>query len=84
MPRPMLLTGSGSRPVDGARVTNTRAYGNAGYGICVDYNDATLRQAVRLATVTGKLLLGESPRDRNRELLNATNQQPPTWGKRKP
>ena len=69
--------------VDGARVTNNQAHDNAAYGICVDYNDAAFRQAVRLATVTGNNCWNNA-RGIAVGNYNATNLQPPTWGNANP
>ncbi len=69
--------------VDGARITANRAHDNGAYGICVDYNDPTFRQTVRLASIAGNacwnnlrgIAIGN---------FNATNLQPPTWGNANP
>lgn len=69
--------------VDGARLANNRAHDNAGYGLCADYNDASFRTSIRLATITGNAcwnnLRGIAVGN-----FNATNQQPPTWGNAHP
>ncbi len=69
--------------VDGASVTNTLAHNNTGYGLCLDYNDATFAQAVRLCTVAGNRCWANT-RGISIGNYNATNSQPPTWGNAHP
>ena len=69
--------------VDGACLTRNQAHGNGGYGICADYNDATFRQAVRLAIITGNSCWNNA-RGIAVGNFNATNLQPPTWGNANP
>ena len=73
------LHGIWIQAVDGARLTNNRLYNNGGYGICVDYADPRLQQAVRLAQITGNHSWSNS-RGIAVGNFNETNAQPPTWG----
>lgn len=69
--------------VDGARLTGNRAHDNVGYGLCADYNDATFRQAVRLAMIAGNACWNNA-RGIAVGNFNATNLQPPSWGNANP
>ena len=69
--------------VDGARITGNRAHDNIGYGICADYNDATFRQAVRLAMISGNTCWNNA-RGIAVGNFNQTNLQPPSWGNANP
>ena len=69
--------------VDGARISMCRAHGNAGFGLCADFNDTAFLKQVRLAAIvdnrcwlnTRGISIGN---------FNATNLQPPSWGNANP
>jgi hypothetical protein len=63
----------------GVQVVDCRAHGNLGYGLCVDYNDATFRQKARLVQVLGNRAWGNA-RGIAVGNFNATNTQPAVWG----
>jgi hypothetical protein len=69
--------------VDGASVTGNLAHDNSGYGLCADYNDPKLQQAVRLTIIAGNTCWNN---ERGIALgnFNATNLEPPTWGNSNP
>ena len=69
--------------IDGARVTNNLAHDNIGYGLCVDYNDVTFKQTVRLPVIAGNICWNNS-RGIAVGNFNSTNLQPPTWGNANP
>ena len=69
--------------VDGVRITNNRTHDNLAYGICVDYEDPRLRQAVRLALISNNVSWNNS-RGISVGNFNETNLQPPTWGNANP
>jgi len=68
---------------DGVLVAECRAHNNAGYGICVDYNDPTFKQQAHLVQVIGNRCWGN---DRGIGIgnFNATNTTPPVWGHANP
>jgi hypothetical protein len=69
--------------VDGAQILACRAHDNAGYGICLDFNDATFQQKARKGQVLGNecwnnlrgIAVGN---------FNQTNATPPVWGNANP
>ena len=67
----------------GVLVAECRAWGNAKYGLCVDYNDASFVQKVRLVQVVGNRCWAN---DRGIAVgnFNATNTNPPVWGNQNP
>ncbi len=67
----------------GVLVEGSRAHDNGQYGFCLDYNDATFRQKLRLAQVTG-CRAWNNARGISVGNFNATNAQPPVWGNANP
>ncbi len=69
--------------IDGARVINSQAHDNTGYGICLDFNDPQFIKRVRLATVCNNRCWNNN-RGISVGNFNATNLEPPTWGNGNP
>lgn len=67
----------------GVLVAECRAHDNAKYGICVDYNDATFRQQVRLVQVVDSRAWANE-RGIAVGNFNSTNSDPPVWGNAHP
>lgn len=63
----------------GAEIVGCRAYGNGGYGLCVDDDDAQFVRKVRRARVAGCQAWGNL-RGISVGNPNETNLQPPRWG----
>jgi len=67
----------------GALVEGCLAHGNGGYGICLDFNDATFGQTVRHGRVLGCRAWGNG-RGISVGNFNETNAEPPRWGQAHP
>jgi hypothetical protein len=67
----------------GVLVEGCRAHDNGQYGICLDYNDTTFRQKIRLGQVLG-CRAWNNTRGIAVGNFNETNGQPPTWGNANP
>ena len=63
----------------GAVVESCIAHDNAGYGICLDFNDPTFQNAVRQALVIG-CRCWQNTRGISIGNYNETNLEPPLWG----
>ena len=63
----------------GALVEGCLAYGNGGYGICLDFNDPAFQQTMRHGRVLGCRAWGNL-RGISVGNFNETNLEPPRWG----
>ncbi len=68
---------------EGVLVESCRAHDNGQYGLCLDYNDPTFVQKVRMAQVIGNRCWNNQ-RGISIGNYNATNITPPTWGNANP
>ena len=63
----------------GAAIEGCEAFGNGGFGICMDFNDPAFQQVVRNGQIVGCRAWGNA-RGISIGNFNETNSEPPRWG----